>query len=280
MTVKLFAFQSVNSYSSLFYIAFFKGRLEGCADNDCLAELGVQLGFIYIITFCLNLVEIGLPVLTNFINLYTEKKKIKQTGNGANLTLEEYEFNLSPYETPLDDYMEVIIGYGYVALFALSFPFSPLLALFLCVIELRVDAWKLCRVSRRIFPTQDNSIGVWLSIIQVISFIGAATNTGLIIFTTDVFDFDRSTDRWICFIAIEHGLFVIKMIISAFIPDIPEDVNHGVKWSQRIRSEKLWGKFTDIDKEREIRNLVFTPIENKRKMRIEEVMSPHFEIDF
>jgi hypothetical protein len=31
---KLFMFQFVNSYNSLFYIAFFKYRVEGCENDD------------------------------------------------------------------------------------------------------------------------------------------------------------------------------------------------------------------------------------------------------
>ena len=62
MTVKLFSFQSVNYYSSLFYIAFFKGagvvghpgnftrvsgsRLEGCDPSGCLMDLCIQLAVI------------------------------------------------------------------------------------------------------------------------------------------------------------------------------------------------------------------------------------------
>lgn len=57
--LKVFAFQFINSYFSLFYIAFIKnhlelfGRKQPCRANvdgepDCLAELAYQLGIIFV----------------------------------------------------------------------------------------------------------------------------------------------------------------------------------------------------------------------------------------
>lgn len=64
LTLKLFSFQFVNMYSSLFYIAFFKssrivgypgnynrigaGRMEGCDPSGCFIELCIQLAVIMV----------------------------------------------------------------------------------------------------------------------------------------------------------------------------------------------------------------------------------------
>ena len=64
LTLKLFSFQSVNMYSSLFYIAFFKssriigypgnyhringGRMEACDPSGCFIELCIQLAVIMV----------------------------------------------------------------------------------------------------------------------------------------------------------------------------------------------------------------------------------------
>ena len=64
LTLKLFSFQFVNMYCSLFYIAFFKssqiigypgnynriagGRMEGCDPSGCFIELCIQLGVIMV----------------------------------------------------------------------------------------------------------------------------------------------------------------------------------------------------------------------------------------
>jgi hypothetical protein len=41
LATKLFLFQFVNSYNSLFYIAFLKSSVEGCIDDDCMMELEI-----------------------------------------------------------------------------------------------------------------------------------------------------------------------------------------------------------------------------------------------
>mmetsp|Transcript_19380 Transcript_19380/g.19368 ORF Transcript_19380/g.19368 Transcript_19380/m.19368 type:complete len:109 (+) Transcript_19380:300-626(+) len=99
---------------------------------------------------------------------------------------------------------------------------------------------------------------------------------GLIIFTRDVFHLNSAIDQWICFIALEHFLFILKMILSVFIPDVPGIVENGLKWSARVRGEILWGKLSDIDKEREARNLVFEPLEYKRKYDLIEIADKTF----
>lgn len=64
LTIKMFLFEFVNTYSSLFYIAFFKsslvtgtpgnytringGRLDGCDPSGCLIELCIQLAVIMV----------------------------------------------------------------------------------------------------------------------------------------------------------------------------------------------------------------------------------------
>lgn len=63
LSSKLFMFQFVNSYNSLFYIAFLKGYSEGCDDDDCMLELEIQLSTIFITNLCLNLIELGTPYI-------------------------------------------------------------------------------------------------------------------------------------------------------------------------------------------------------------------------
>ena len=61
----IFCFMFMNSYGSLFYIAFFKAYLEGeeyCDGDSCLYELYVTLAFIFlgqIVTG--NISEVGIP---------------------------------------------------------------------------------------------------------------------------------------------------------------------------------------------------------------------------
>lgn len=271
LTLKLFCFQFVNSYSSLFYIAFIKESIDGCTDGDCMFELQIQLISIFITNLVLNLVELGLPLVIGKYRLLKEINRANIAGN--ELREEELEALKPSFDSPLDDYMEIIICYGYLVLFGVAFPFTPLLALVLAYIEIRVDAWKLCYLIRRPFPSQDNSIRIWLEIIQMVSYIGAAINIGVIVFTANAFEIEDPNSKWICFVMFEHSLFIIKYLISAYIPDAPKKVIDGVTWSERIIREKLYGKLTDIEMEREARKLHFQPVDREKFHKFEELFT-------
>jgi hypothetical protein len=117
---------------------------------------------------------------------------------------------------------------------------------------------KLCYLTRRPYPEGAESIGIWYSIIQIVSYIGAITNAAIIIFTADVFDIEDTATKWLLFLAFEHSLLLIKWIVAAYIPDTPNIVKEGKIWSNRLVNEKLYNKLTDVDKERKIRDLEFT----------------------
>lgn len=83
--------------------------------------------------------------------------------------------------------MEMVLQYGYVVLFCAAFPLTPLLALIELIIEIKVDAWKLCKLTLRPRPYRAEDIGVWRSVVLTISFIAAFTNAALIIFASPAF---------------------------------------------------------------------------------------------
>ena len=271
LTFKLFCFQFVNSYASLFYIAFVKGSTsQGCADHDCMAELQTQLGSIFITNLFLNIIEIGIPLVSIRLKMNKEMKRAEM--NGKKLTEEEIEALKAVYDNPLEDYMEMVISYGYIVLFGVAFPFVPIMALFLALLEVRVDAWKLNFLTRRPFPSQDNSIGIWISIIQTVSYVGAAVNIGIVLFTANSFEIQDASSKWIFFLVIEHGIFVLKFLLSAYIPDVSELVKDGLVWSERVMNEKLYGKLSDTDKERAMRNLRFDTT-NVIEVKVENILN-------
>jgi len=61
----------------------------------------------------------------------------------------------------LDDYLELFLQFGYVFFFSAVFPMAAFWALANNLIEIRTDAFKLCRVFRRPLAQPAASIGVW-----------------------------------------------------------------------------------------------------------------------
>ncbi|CAM9404578.1 unnamed protein product, partial [Choristocarpus tenellus] len=91
-------------------------------------------------------------------------------------------------------------------------------------IELRVDAWKLCQVTRRPEPRGAEDIGTWQTILEIMSAVAVVSNSATIAFTSELFnDYSWINRVWI-FVIFEHGMFIFKYSLSILIPDSPEDV--------------------------------------------------------
>jgi anoctamin-10/anoctamin-7 len=70
LIAKTFCFQFVNSFASLFYIAFVKPyipTIDPCMPGGCMTELQVTLGTIFLTRLAMgNLTEIGIPLLKSY----------------------------------------------------------------------------------------------------------------------------------------------------------------------------------------------------------------------
>lgn len=60
-----------------------------------------------------------------------------------------------------DDYMELMILFGYTTLFAACLPLAPALAYVAVWIEGKIDAYKYSRLVKRPFPDHAESIGIF-----------------------------------------------------------------------------------------------------------------------
>lgn len=250
---KLFLFRFVNCYVSLFYIAFVQEHWEGCPAYGCTDALALQLATIFVTNMALNVLELGIPYTKDKLRIWLEEREIMRKREltqdlRTSMSPTERQAKLESYETPLEDYMEMVCQYGYVVMFSSAFPLISLFALIEILIEIRVDAWKLCHLTRRPFPQRAESIGIWCSILQVVSFMGITTNVALILFGTDMFTTDRD-ERWLWFLAFEHCFIVIKLVLAMVIPDEPSMVKYGLMWSKRKAEELLFAKKVDLNKQ-------------------------------
>jgi Calcium-activated chloride channel len=254
LALKLFLFKIVNSYAGLFYIAFFK---SDCGEEGCVSELGTQILVLFLTNTFMNALELGIPLIKWKLDILKEDKKIKKAieehkddpEKKANYRIDLYPVEknskLAAYESPLDDYMEMAIQFGYVALFGASQPLIPVLAFIEILIEIRVDAWKLCKLTRRPDPQRSENIGVWKSIIVTIAYIGSVTNSGIVVFTSGIFDSEANYLKVIIFILLEHFLLIGMYIIAAAVPDTPIVVTDGLTWSNRIVKAKILNQAED-----------------------------------
>lgn len=82
---------------------------------------------------------------------------------------------MGEYEV-FDDYIEMLIQFGYITLFASAFPLASFVAIFANIIEYRSDCWKLSRVFKKPSVIKTDSIGMWKHLLKMMVSLSALRN--------------------------------------------------------------------------------------------------------
>ncbi|XP_039375384.1 anoctamin-4 isoform X2 [Mauremys reevesii] len=202
-TLKMFLFQFVNLNSSTFYIAFFLGRftghpgaylrlinrwrLEECHPSGCLIDLCMQMGIIMVLKQTWNnFMELGYPLIQNW---WTRRKLRQEHGSQRKTSFPQWEkdYNLQPMNAYglFDEYLEMILQFGFTTIFVAAFPLAPLLALLNNIIEIRLDAYKFVTQWRRPLASRAKDIGIWYGILEGIGILSVITNAFVVAVTSD-----------------------------------------------------------------------------------------------
>nr|CAH7756325.1 unnamed protein product [Callosobruchus chinensis] len=183
---KLVLFEFVNNFLSLFYIGFILRDME---------MLRSQLRNMLIMSQAIcSFQEIIQPVAMNYYSRKLQRSKLKLSPSTSQPKLfkndkfvEEVniltdikiptiqpedvrikqalkEGEMEIYEDPYDDYLELFIQFGYVFLFSSVYPVAAFWALLNNVLEIRADAFKLCKVFQRPMCRRVKDIGAWQGI--------------------------------------------------------------------------------------------------------------------
>ena len=215
----MFLFQFVNYYASIFYIALIKPliiyhptyldryekalRFEECDVSGCVWELSIQL----------IIIMIGKQLISNIWEFYFSKvwnmcrKRIKfrhtvRQINERNAKMKreheefltmnlirsyEEDFLLQPFEltTLFYEYLEIILQFGFITFFCLSFPLAPLFAVINNIFEIRIDALKVVKEFRRPVARRAMGIGTWNSILNLMAKLTVLSNAFLIAITSE-----------------------------------------------------------------------------------------------
>lgn len=84
-----------------------------------------------------------------------------------------------------DEYLEMILQYGFVTLFVAAFPLAPLFALLNNIAEIRLDAYKMVKEARRPLAERVEDIGAWYGILRGVTYVAVVSNAFVIAYTSD-----------------------------------------------------------------------------------------------
>ncbi|KAJ9449415.1 Anoctamin-like protein [Diplonema papillatum] len=265
LVLKRFLFESFDCYISLFYLGFIqqdirrlRHELIGLYTVDALRRV---------------LCETVLPFIMNKA-ADTRKKEVmamlkKQDASGSIVSAIS-EIDLPQYEA-FDDYLEMVIEFGYVTLFASAFPLAALLSLACNLIEIKSDLFKLCRVHRRPTARLAMNIGIWEDLLWCLTWLSITTNTMLLVSSEQLAQHlpylyreivvkEGATDveiipgaaRWVLLTAfgIERAVVLLALVLSWLIPNVPEDVQTELRRLDFRKAQALHERVSAIGEDR------------------------------
>jgi len=180
------------------------------------------------------------------------------------------EGSWDPHEGTFDDYLEMFIQFGYVFLFSSVYPLAASLAILNNVLDIRGDAFKLCKIYQRPRATRTKDIGAWQIAFEAMGAVAVMTNCGILCLSPELRSIAStlSPAQWLLlFVGIEHSLLLTTIALRQLIPDVPYNVKmamakleyqsrQALKKEQMFKSRRqLTRRFKTVHGQRGNRNL-------------------------
>ncbi|XP_050091093.1 anoctamin-4-like [Anopheles aquasalis] len=208
LNLKIYMFEFVNYYSSIFYIALVKGkfpgypgkynrilgvRLEECSRGGCMVELCIQLAIIMIGKQAIAAFkEKVYPLLLQKFKEFRSVLANEQESDDSDESLITYnrwvkDFNLINWNdrSLFNEYLKMVIQYGFITIFVVAFPLGPLFALLNNLMETRLDAKKFLLYYKRAIPQRVRDLGIWYNIMHVVGKLAVITSAFIIGFSSN-----------------------------------------------------------------------------------------------
>ncbi|XP_042197559.1 anoctamin-9 [Callorhinchus milii] len=201
-TVKMFTFQFFTMFSSIVYVAFFLGRINGhpnnyvriaskwrleeCHPSGCMTDLFIQMAMIMFLKQILSsTLEYCIPSFKRKWNHRRVTSDESNTDPTMAHWLQNYSLNTVGSFSLFKEFLEMVIQYGFTTIFVAAFPLAPLLALINNLLEIRLDARKMLVLQKRAVPRKANDIGIWLPVLEAIGVLAVIGNGLVISITSD-----------------------------------------------------------------------------------------------
>jgi anoctamin-10 len=167
------------------------------------------------------------------------------------------EAELPLYDVTVD-LREMVVQFGYLALFSVVWPLTPVSFFINNWIELRSDAAKICLEMQRPVPHRADSIGPWLDILGFLTWLGSLTAAALVyLFSNDGLGPDgtpATIKGWALLLAIffsEHTYLLLRLVIRFAIskldtPGMQKERAERLMVRKRYLEESLGSNATEL----------------------------------
>ena len=255
---KTFVIQFINSFSSMFFIAFGQMFLADVFESvpyctgdrragGCMKVLQTTMG----ILFLTNLISGSLTtVLVPYLQRRLKEAKEFEGASVKNVSEIEHEFMLLDYHPingSFSDYGVLVLQFGYATMFISAYPLASVLALVNNYVMQRLNAWKFCQMCRRPEPRNAEDIGSWLIILEIISYMAVFVSSGLVAFTGNIAVNSTWSDRAWIFFGQSAGIIAVKVAVSLLSPELSREVEIQLERQEFIRDKIFYNVPDEVE---------------------------------
>jgi hypothetical protein len=155
-----------------------------------------------------------------------------------------WEEIMLPEHDSFTEYLFAVTQFAYVCCFSVVLPITPAIVLINHLVNMRLDAFKLCRGRRRPLAVQTGGIGVWNHVLHIVTVIAILTNCALMALTTS--QLRGLKDQFTKFgvfalsIGVEHFLLLVKYIMQLSYSRLPSSVENEIKRKKYDQERKRY----------------------------------------
>lgn len=213
LNMKKFIFNFIFYFSHLFYVAFERKDLPGLRKELITLAIADEIRRIISESAAPTILRQGFNITKKFKSIVEEELD--------ELTLPEYTY--------FEDYLELVIQYGYVTMFSAAFPLGAFINYLFLFFERRSDTFKIEKLCRRPLHLNTSDIGIWDEIMQILSYISVFTNLFLFAFASKhastISAMEGGCINYYYFISIEHLLIIVVFLMLKLVSNQPKWVS-------------------------------------------------------
>lgn len=121
----------------------------------------------------------------------------------------------SPVFNASEEYQEMVTQFSFVTVFGVAWSLAPLASLVNNWFELRGDAFKIFRDTKRPIPAREDTIGPWLTDLKYMTWLGSVVTTSLVLMYGNTYtSFADLTKRGMGLVAISPRVLLTSIIAA------------------------------------------------------------------
>jgi len=246
LILKTFAFQFINCYGAAFYIAFIQGAgwtlpgirvhdadnnlvplVDHCLEGKCYKAIYLAMAIIILSKQISRQVLALGPILWEALMQLLKRGETKERIGLHSSVVRQA--GLARFQGIHMEYLEMVLQFGYVAIFAVAFPIGSVICWVNNILEKRSDALKVVMLMQRPRYLGAQDIGSVMTGLELLALISVFTNCGILYLSSEAY-YAYFPVTWgerpnfkvfVITVIVEHMVLISKQVLSNFVPDTP-----------------------------------------------------------